>query len=122
MKIAIPVNEKNMNGGVCVSFGRAPYFLVHDTESKEDTFLENTAAASAGGAGIKAAQFVVDSKADILLTPRCGENAADVLKAGNVKLYKTMNESIEDNIKAFNDEKLEILDELHAGFHGHKEV
>lgn len=120
LKIAIPVNEKKMNGGVCVSFGRAPYFLLHDTKSKENTFLENTAAASQGGAGIKAAQFVVDSKADILLTPRCGENAAEVLNGANVKLYKTMNESIEDNIEGFNNGELEILDELHAGFHGHR--
>lgn len=122
MKIIIPVNENNMNGGVCVSFGRAPYFLVHDLESKENTFVENTAASSQGGAGIKAAQIVVDTKADVLLTPRCGEKAGEVLNAANIKLYKTMNESIEDNIQAFNDEKLELLEELHAGFHGHREV
>ncbi len=120
MKIAIPVNGKTMKDGVCASFGRAPYFLIHDTDSKENNFVENIAASSQGGAGIKAAQFVVDNKADILLTPRCGENAAEVLNAGEVKLYKTINESIEDNIKAFNDEELEILDDLHAGFHGHR--
>ena len=31
-----------------------------------------------------------------------------------------MNESIEDNIEGFNNGELEILDELHAGFHGHR--
>lgn len=31
MKIAIPVDEdKNM---VCVTFGRAPYFMIYDTET-----------------------------------------------------------------------------------------
>lgn len=120
MKIAIPVNGKTLEEGVCPSFGRAPYFLIHDRDSKENNFVENTAAASQGGAGIKAAQFVVDNKADILLTPRCGQNAAEVLIAGGVKLYKTINESIEDNIKAFNDGELEILEDLHAGFHGHR--
>ena len=120
MKIAIPVNDKTIKEGVCVSFGRAPYFLVHDTETEENTFVENIAASSQGGAGIKAAQVVVDSKADILLTPRSGEKAGAVLQAGNIKLYKTMNESIEDNIEAFNNGKLELLEELHAGFHGHE--
>lgn len=120
MKIAIPVNGITVKEGVCPSFGRAPYFLIHDTDSKENNFVENTAAASQGGAGIKAAQFVVDNEADILLTPRCGENAAEVLIAGNIKLYKTINESVEDNIKAFNDGELKILDDLHAGFHGHR--
>ena len=34
MKIAIPVDEKSLESNVCVSFGRAPYFLIYDTESK----------------------------------------------------------------------------------------
>ena len=71
MKIAIPVDEKSMGTNVCVSFGRTPYFLIYDTESKESSFINNSAASSSGGAGIKAAQTVVDSKADVLLTPRC---------------------------------------------------
>ena len=38
MKIAIPVDEKNMESGVCPSFGRAPYFLFYNTETKESFF------------------------------------------------------------------------------------
>ena len=56
MKIAIPVDEKSLESNVCVSFGRAPYYLIYDTETKESVFLDNSAAASTGGAGIKAAQ------------------------------------------------------------------
>ena len=119
MKIAIPVNGKSMETGVCQSFGRTPYFLIYDTESKKSVFLDNSAAASQGGAGIKAAQTIVDNKASALLTPRCGENAAEVLKAADIKLYKTINDSIEDNIKAFIDGKLSLLQEIHAGFHNH---
>ena len=59
---------------------------------KEGTFIENSAANSEGGAGIKAAQNVVDSKAEILITPRCGQNAADVLQAADIKIYKTKNQ------------------------------
>jgi len=62
MKIAIPVDEKSLESNVCVSFGRAPYFLIYDTETKESIFLDNGAAASTGGAGIKAAQTIVDNK------------------------------------------------------------
>jgi len=39
MKIAIPVDEKSLESNVCVSFGRAPYFLIYDTETKESIFL-----------------------------------------------------------------------------------
>lgn len=119
MKIAMPVDDKTMESSVCVSFGRTPYFLIYDTENKESVFLDNSAAASQGGAGIKAAQTVVDKQVDALLTPRCGENAAEVFNAANVKIYKTMNDSIKDNIAAFEDGRLSLLDEIHAGLHGH---
>ncbi len=117
MKIAIPVDGNSMEANVCISFGRTPYFLIFDTESKEPIFLDNSAAASQGGAGIKAAQAVVDSNVTALITPRCGENAAEVFKAANIKIYKTINDSIKDNINAFIDGKLFLLDEIHAGFH-----
>jgi predicted Fe-Mo cluster-binding NifX family protein len=58
MRIAIPVDEKSIKTSVCQSFGRAPYFLIYDTDSKESKFIDNSAAASQGGAGIKAAQNV----------------------------------------------------------------
>ena len=119
MKIAIPVNDKTMETRVCISFGRTPYFLVYDMETKESKFIENTAANSQGGAGIKAAQIVVDSNTDALLTPRCGENAANVLKVADIKIYKTMNDSLKDNLDAFAEGKLAELTEIHSGFHGH---
>ena len=119
MKIAIPVDGKSMETSVCQSFGRTPYYLIYDTESKESVYLDNSAVASQGGAGIKAAQTIVDSNVSALLTPRCGENAAEVLKAANIKLYKTNNESIKDNIAALNDGKLSLLEDIHPGFHGH---
>jgi predicted Fe-Mo cluster-binding NifX family protein len=118
MKIAIPADNKSLGTSVCQSFGRAPYFLLYDTESKETVLLENEAAASQGGAGIKAAQAVVDCKAQAVLTVRCGKNAADVIKAANIKIYKTIDDSAQKNIDAFCEGKLALLEDFHAGFHG----
>ena len=119
MKIAIPVDEKSLESNVCISFGRTPYFLIYDVDTKESVFLDNSAAASTGGAGIKAAQTIVDNKANVLLTPRCGENAAEVLKSADIEIFKTTSASVKDNIDAFIDGKLSLLDEIQAGFHGH---
>ncbi len=119
MKLAIPVDEKKLETNVCISFGRTPYFLIYDTETKESLFLDNTAADSPGGAGIKAAQLLVDRKVDALLTPRCGENAAEVFKAAQIRMYKTAGSSIAENIRAFLSGNLPVLQEIHAGFHGH---
>lgn len=119
MKIMIPVDEKFTTDKICISFGRAPYFLIYDTESNENIYVKNTAAESQGGAGIKAAQIIVDNEAEILITPRCGENAAEVLSAANIKIFKSNNDSIQDNINNFISGKLSELEEIHEGFHGH---
>jgi len=119
MKIALPVNGNSLETNLCISFGRTPYFLIYDIDTEEAIFIENTAASSQGGAGIKAAQIVADSGAKALLTPRCGENAAEVINSAEIKIYKICNESIQDNINAFKEGKLDLLDEIHAGFHGH---
>ena len=118
MKIALPVNDTTQKTTICQSFGRAPFFLVYDSETEEKTYITNDATTNQGGAGIKAAQNVVDSQAEVILTPRCGENAAQVIQAAGIKLYKTINDSVQDNITAFNAGRLKLLEEVHAGFNG----
>ncbi len=115
MKIAVPVNGQDIKSGVSDSFGRAPNFLIYDTKSKEEVYIENGAVASQGGAGIRAAQIIVDQDIDALLTPRCGQNAADVLEQAKVKLYQTTGESIQENIDAFLGDTLALLDKPHPG-------
>ena len=114
MKIAIPLDETKKN--VCVSFGRAPYFLFAEDEKQE--ILENPAAEAQGGAGIKAAQFVADHGADTLITVRCGENAAEVFKAAGIKIYQSQAAGAAENLTALKEGKLAELTHFHAGFHG----
>jgi predicted Fe-Mo cluster-binding NifX family protein len=120
MKLAIPVDEQKVETNVCMSFGRAPYFMIYDTDTKEHSFLVNNAAGSPGGAGIKAAQAIVDQQVGALLTPRCGENAAGVIKAAGIELYKTESQPAMDNINSFMAGKLSSLNDIHPGFHGRK--
>ena len=93
MKVIIPVDEARPDSPVCVSFGRAPYFLLCECGKTE--FVDNPGAQAEGGAGLKAAQAAADSGADALVTVRCGENAA-ALERG----------------------ELAELTHFHAGFHG----
>ena len=119
MRIMIPTNDDLNETTICPSFGRAPYFLIYDTESKTKSFLKNQAADSAGGAGIAAAQSIVDSKAEVLLTPHCGENAAKVLQAANIQIIKTSGLSADENVKSYLEGKLSSLEEIHPGYHHH---
>lgn len=116
MKIVIPVDENRET--ICVAFGRTPYFLVQDTETDQKEYFENPAASAQGGAGIKAAQFVVDLAADALITVRLGENSAEVLKAAGMKIYKSGAVGVKANVEAMKKGILSELTAFHAGFHG----
>lgn len=119
MKIAIPTDDKGLNASVCVSFGRAPYFVIYDTELNSADFIDNSAISAQGGAGIKAAQLMVDNKVEAVISVRLGENAADVLSAAQIKLYKSVFGSAKKNIDDFLAGSLQPLTEIHAGFHNH---
>ncbi|MCD2435437.1 NifB/NifX family molybdenum-iron cluster-binding protein [Acidaminococcus sp. NSJ-142] len=119
MKITIPMNEQTLESGVCPSFGRAPYFLLYDTDTSESQWIVNSAAENAGGAGIAAAQLLADSGADALITPRCGENAEKVLSGAKIKVYRSADGTAQENLDALIAGKLSPLSEFHAGFHGH---
>ncbi|NCA92537.1 dinitrogenase iron-molybdenum cofactor biosynthesis protein [bacterium] len=119
MRIALPVNSKDITAQVCPSFGRTPYFLIYDTEDKSILFLDNLAAQSSGGAGIKAAQMLVDNFVKIIIAPRYGENAAKVLIDADIKVYRNIDGNAEENIKAYENNQLDILADIHPGFHNH---
>ena len=118
MIIAIPADETKKN--VCVSFGRAPYFLFHNTETETEEWLENPAAQAEGGAGPKAAQCLLDHDAEVLITIRCGENAARVLQLGEVQIMEAQGQDIMENLKTFLDGNGKTLTHFHAGFHNHQ--
>lgn len=116
MIIAVPLDDTKKN--VCVSFGRAPYFMMHDTKTDKTEIIDNPAAEAQGGAGIKSAQLVVDNNADALITVRCGENAAQVFNAAKVEIYEANGINAEENVKSLSEGKLKLLTHFHAGFHG----
>lgn len=114
MRIAIPLDENRQD--VCIVLARAPYFLFQDENG--ETVVENPAAQAQGGAGVQAAQFLVDSGVTTLITVRCGQNAADVFHAAGMKIYKSVNRTAAEELAALADGKLEELTRFHGGFHG----
>ena len=114
MKIAVPLDENRED--VCIVLARAPYFLFR--EEGRDLIVENPAAQAEGGAGVQAAQFLVDSGVHALITVRCGQNAAEVFQAAGMKIYKSANKAAADDLKALEDGTLEELTQFHGGFHG----
>ena len=119
MKTAIPVETNKPGACINKTLGRTPFFLVYDTDTKEAQYIENTAARSQGGAGIRAAQLIVDSGADVVIAPACGKNTADVLAASDIRILRSSGCSVKDNLNALMEGSLEELKDIHPGFHRH---
>ena len=116
MIIALPVDETKEE--ICPSFGRAPFYMFYNTETEENELKQNPGSWASGGAGLKAAQFIVDNEVDVLITPRCGQNASEVLIEAEMKIYKSEGTSASENIKLYKENKLLELTTFHEGFHG----
>ncbi|MGE4584609.1 MAG: NifB/NifX family molybdenum-iron cluster-binding protein [Sphaerochaeta sp.] len=117
MIVAVPAEEKSLDSAISLSFGRAPHYCLYDTKAQTSRFIDNTAVDQEGGAGIQAAQKLADQHIDALITFRCGENSAKVLKAAKVTLLKALNLSIADNISSLLDHTLVELTDVHPGYH-----
>ncbi len=105
--LAIPVKAKDINGNISAAFGRASYFLIYDLKSGGYDFIDNISNTSNNGAGVATAQLIADSGVDLLLLPKCGEKARGILREDGIKLYKTINPNIMENIELFKEDKLE---------------
>jgi len=87
MKIALCSSGTDLDAKPSPVFGRCPYFLFVDEETAEVIAAANPAADAGGGAGIQAAQFVVEQGAEVLLAGRVGPHALDVIAKAGIKVY-----------------------------------
>lgn len=118
MLIGIPVDDNCLETEVCFSYGRCPYFMLYNSDTKEAEFIENKAAQAQGGAGITASQMLVDSEVKTVITQRLGKNASDVLVAADIRVMQCGNGKVMDQIAKLEANELKNLVDVHAGFHG----
>lgn len=88
MKVAVTAQDRSLDSLVDPRFGRARYFLVVDTDTSDFTVHDNVQNLNAAqGAGIQAAQTVVASGAEAVLTGNVGPKAFATLQAGGVAVH-----------------------------------
>ena len=110
MKIVISLEDSNgLDSKASTIFGRCPFFMTIDPTSMAFEIIENPARQASGGAGIQAAQWVLDQGAATVISGNLGPKAFDVLSAGSVAAYRHEGGSVTDILKAFEEETLECL-------------
>ena len=102
MKIALSSSGTTLESELDSRFGRARYFLLHDTETGELSVIDNQVNLnSAQGAGIQTAANIADAGAKAVITGHCGPKAFRVLKEAGIKVFNVQAASVRDAVEQF---------------------
>lgn len=97
MRLCVTSTGKEIEANIDISFGRAPWFLIIDTDTNATEAVENTNAAQGQGAGIGAVQLVSDKGVEGVLTGHVGPNALNAFRTSGIKLF--LGVSSKDTVK-----------------------
>jgi predicted Fe-Mo cluster-binding NifX family protein len=100
MKVAVSSNGAGLDAEASPVFGRCPTYVFVDPESMEAESVDNPAMNAAGGAGIQAAQFIVERGAEAVISGNLGPNAFDVFESAGVPVYLFGGGSVRQAIEA----------------------
>ena len=110
MKIAISATGPGLDAEIDPRFGRCQCFIIANPETMEFSAMDNAGAMATGGAGIAAAQTVVGTGVQAVLTGHCGPNAHQVLSAAGVQVITGVSGAVKQAIEGFQSGKLEASD------------
>ena len=85
MKIVVSATGVSKESMLDKRFGRCEYFIIFDTETDSYEAVSNSGVNASGGAGIKAANQIIEAKADVLITGNLGPNAFELIEKSKIK-------------------------------------
>jgi predicted Fe-Mo cluster-binding NifX family protein len=109
MRVIVTANGRDLEAPVSPIFGRCPVYVFVDTETMQFEAVDNPAISAGGGAGIQAAQFIVERGAQVVLSGNAGPNAFGVLAAAGVSVCLLGGGTVRESVEAYKAGKLEPL-------------
>ncbi|MFW6285122.1 MAG: NifB/NifX family molybdenum-iron cluster-binding protein [Bacillota bacterium] len=88
MKIAVCATSDHEEAQASSRYARSDYFAIYDTDTKAYEFLENEAKRESSGAANKATKILGDRGASVLLAPKVGPKAFEMLDAFDIEVYQ----------------------------------
>ncbi len=122
MRIAIPTVGKDLDLMSAPIFGRAPGFLVVELENdkiKNYEFIPNPGASAWHGAGVAAAQAIVNANANVVITQTIGPNSFNILSSAGVAIFQGYGK-VKDLIEKFIHGELIKLEAPNRGHFGRR--
>jgi predicted Fe-Mo cluster-binding NifX family protein len=117
MKICVSASSGSLDATVDSRFGRCPYFVMVDSETMAFDVVANDSSSAAHGAGIQAAQTVVNMGAKVVLTGNVGPNAFNVLSATGIKIVTGASGSVKDAVEKYKKGELQEVSNPTVGGH-----
>jgi predicted Fe-Mo cluster-binding NifX family protein len=102
MNVAVTAQGTDLDSEVDPRFGRARFFIVIDTQTGAFSVHDNTPNLNAPqGAGVQAAQTVINLGVEAVITGHIGPKAFSALKEGNIKMYVAAAGSVSNALNQF---------------------
>lgn len=118
MKIALSSKGKDLESSLDLRFGRCDYFIIYDLETEQFKIIDNKGKSSSGGAGIAAAQQLIDQSIECVITGNVGPNAHELLTSSNIKIHKGGEIPCKQLIESYKEGKLMEIKEAGPAHHG----
>jgi len=119
MTVVVTSNGADPDAPASPVFGRCPTYVFVDTETMQFEAVPNPALSASGGAGIQAAQFIIERGAQAVLTGNVGPNAFNVFQAAGVPVYLIPEGTVREAVKAYKSGRLQAVSganvQAHAG-------
>jgi predicted Fe-Mo cluster-binding NifX family protein len=110
VKVAVTSQGPDLDGQVDPRFGRAPCFVLVDTQSGELSVRHNSGnLLTAHAAGMQAAGALISLGAAAVITGNIGPKAFGTLQAAKVSVYRLTSGTVREAIERFNAGKLQPL-------------
>ena len=129
MRIAVSTNGADLDAPASPVFGRCPTYIFVETETADEEHpadeeqpmefevVENPAMNATGGAGIQAAQFVIERGAQAVISGNLGPNAFDVLQSAGVPVYFHSGGTVRQVVEGYKNGQLPTAGEANVQAH-----
>jgi predicted Fe-Mo cluster-binding NifX family protein len=101
MRIAVTANGADLDAPISPIFGRCSTYIFVDTETMQFEVVDNPALSAPGGAGIQAAQFVIERGAQAVVTGNVGPNAFGVFRSADVPVFLLGSGIVRDAVETY---------------------
>ena len=118
MKIVVTSTGETLESEVDARFGRTKNFIIYDSENGEYSVIDNKQNLELpSGAGVQTSNNIINTGAEVVITPNCGPKAFRALTAAGIEIYTCKVGVVSEAIKEYKNGKLEKMEDPNVNGH-----